>query len=349
MFRWWDLNVSSLGPSDRKLNFHYCFGSVIDRVLKTENIVCIMSSTDTADESTVENYSSKNRPKKGHFTLNEKQIIFNVYNRQMQIDSAPINEIVEQVANIVGVSKTSVYRQEGKENHSFSQPRTYPKRVKIADSVTDFDKNLISRKVHQFFHRNELPTIDKILNEVNSDVDLPNFKRTTFRKILKKMDFRFQKRGRNGLLLEKEEIVLWRRDYLRQIKNYLEENRKIYYLDETWVNADASVKTAKQAFQVGFSTGLKNPTGKGKRLIVCNIGSDTGFVPDALWSFESKKSGDYHEEMDGPNFEEWFENILPKLEDGCVIVLDNASYHSRRTEKLPTSASKKATIQEWLR
>ncbi|KAL3279003.1 hypothetical protein HHI36_016519 [Cryptolaemus montrouzieri] len=127
-------------------------------------------------------------------------------------------------------------------------------------------------------------------------------------------------------------------------------------VDETWVNAghtkssiwvDASIKTARQAFQEGLSTGLKNPTGKGKRLIVCNIGSE--FVPDALWSFESKKSGDYHEEMDGPNFEEWFENILPKLEDGCVIVLDNASYHSRRTEKLPTSASRKVNIQEWLR
>ncbi|KAL3286751.1 hypothetical protein HHI36_001244 [Cryptolaemus montrouzieri] len=98
------------------------------------------------------------------------------------------------------------------------------------------------------------------------------------------------------------------------------------------------------------STALEQSTsGKGKRLIVCNIGTDTGFVPDALWSFESKKSGDYHEEMDGPNFEEWFENILPKLEDGCVIVLDNVSYHSRRTEKLLTSASRKATIHEWLR
>lgn len=84
-------------------------------------------------------------------------------------------------------------------------------------------------------------------------------------------------------------------------------------------------------------------------MIICHIGSETGFVPDALWTFESKKTGDYHEDMNGKSFENWFRKIVPTLGENCVIVLDNASYHSRKAEKIPTSATKKALIQEWLR
>lgn len=84
----------------------------------------------------------------------------------------------------------------------------------------------------------------------------------------------------------------------------------------------------------GLSPGLKNPSGKGKRLIITHIGSETGFVEGGLWVFESKKGGDYHEEMNSDSFEKWFANILPLLEDNCVIVLDNAPYHSRKSEKV---------------
>ncbi|XP_047020337.1 uncharacterized protein LOC124630462 [Helicoverpa zea] len=66
--------------------------------------------------------------------------------------------------------------------------------------------------------------------------------------------------------------------------------------------------------------------------------------------FEAKKGdGDYHSEMDAHNFEKWFSLILSKIENGSVIVMDNAPYHSRKVEKLPTTATRKAAIQEWLK
>ncbi|KAF2901916.1 hypothetical protein ILUMI_04272 [Ignelater luminosus] len=37
------------------------------------------------------------------------------------------------------------------------------------------------------------------------------------------------------------------------------------------------------------------------------------------------------------------------LEENSVIVLDNAPYHSRKMEKIPTSGWKKSDIQDWLR
>ena len=46
--------------------------------------------------------------------------------------------------------------------------------------LDNFDQTAIQLKVHKFFRRNEVPTIDKLLKEVNDDPRLPNFKRSTF-------------------------------------------------------------------------------------------------------------------------------------------------------------------------
>lgn len=52
--------------------------------------------------------------------------------------------------------------------------------------------------------------------------------------------------------------------------------------------------------------------------------------------------------MDGESFERWFSQTLLRLEDNAVVVMDNAPYHSRRTEAIPTSANKKVDIKNWL-
>ncbi|XP_050310857.1 uncharacterized protein LOC126746591 [Anthonomus grandis grandis] len=52
--------------------------------------------------------------------------------------------------------------------------------------------------------------------------------------------------------------------------------------------------------------------------------------------------------MNSEVFEACFKKILPRLAKDCVIVLDNASYHTRKLEKIPTSATKKSDIQAWL-
>lgn len=53
--------------------------------------------------------------------------------------------------------------------------------------------------------------------------------------------------------------------------------------------------------------------------------------------------------MDSGNFEKWLsECLLPKLEEPSIIILDNASYHSRILDKTPTKSSKKEEMKEWL-
>ncbi|CAH1961997.1 unnamed protein product [Acanthoscelides obtectus] len=319
------------------------------------------SSTDTADEVVNSCSPPRKRSKKRQLSAEMKEVILNIYKMEREENEAStIKEIVVKVSHKVGVCRASVFNvlRQYKKNHTFSEPMTSKHRKSIVKSLDEADKHAITRKVHEFFFRNEIPTIDKVLQEVNGDTTLPNFKRSTFHALLKHLNFKLKKRGRNSLLLDREEIVLWRRDYLTKIGKYRNQNRKIYYLDETWVNAghttskvwvDDSVTSSRRAFLDGLSTGLKNPAvlrfpGKGKRLIICHIGSEDGFVVDGLWCFESKKTGDYHEKMNGESFEQWFSKILPNLEENAVIVLDNAPYHSRRMEKVPTTASRKVDI-----
>lgn len=116
--------------------------------------------------------------------------------------------------------------------------------------------------------------------------------------------------------------------------------------EEVW--EDTTVKSAKDAFLRGLSTGSSNPTGKGKRFLILHIGSKNGFVPDALLCFKSKKnSSDYHDEMNRDTFKDWFQKILPTLDENCVIVMDNAPYHSVKEEKIHMSW-RKEEIQNWM-
>ena len=92
--------------------------------------------------------------------------------------------------------------------------------------------------------------------------------------------------------------MIWRQKYIEDIRRYRSERQTIYFLEETWVNAgdctskvwmDKSIKSHRDAFLKGLTTGPKNPTDKGKRLIVAHIGSAESFVDGDLLCFESKK------------------------------------------------------------
>jgi predicted O-methyltransferase YrrM len=52
--------------------------------------------------------------------------------------------------------------------------------------------------------------------------------------------------------------------------------------------------------------------------------------------------------VNAEHFEEWLRGILPKLQKDSILVLDNVPYHSRKVEKTPTAAWRKAQIQDWL-
>ncbi|GFY38867.1 DDE_3 domain-containing protein [Trichonephila inaurata madagascariensis] len=285
----------------------------------------------------------------------------NVYSRLREENpQESISEIVRKVSELTGVSKRTVFRlkMEKKTLSTLSSPdKKRPGAVGLRKRLVkydDFTLSCIRRKIHGFFRKNEIPTLSEVLKEVNDDAEIfsKNISRSTLYRLLKDMGFTFEKRKRQAVLLERHDIILWRRNYLRKIRELREENAPIYYLDETWVNEGHSETQVWQgsyeASSSNLTVGLTAPKGKGRRLIITHIGSKDGFVRDAADIFIGKKSGDYHEEMDGNHFEKWFETVMPKLKPQSIIVMDNAPYHSVKKEKTPTSSWKKCAIQEWL-
>ncbi|KAE9544251.1 hypothetical protein AGLY_001430 [Aphis glycines] len=291
----------------------------------------------------------------------QKIMIINIYkDMKLKSPSKPYKEMMVEISNITGIGRNSIVSiiSEYKKTGTVTSPNKTRNKKCLFDSIDDLDRNALRQKVHSFWLRKEIPTIDKILHAVNEDPALPDFKRTSLYSLIKKLDFVFTKRKRCSVLTEREDLLVWRQNYLYDVRKYREEGRTVYYLDETWLNTgdcvdkvsvDQSIRSKHDAFNKGLTTGVTNPTGKGKRLIIVHIGSHKGFVDGGLLFFESKKnSADYHDEMNGDSFHEWFKSILPRLDPNSVIVMDNAPYHSVRTEKIPTSSTKKEDIISWL-
>jgi len=265
-----------------------------------------------------------------------------------------------EISKSTGIGQRTVQTTlaEYKNKGTVSSPNKKKIRPTILEKVDDFDKNAIRQKIHSFWFNREVPTISKMLIAINEDETLPTLKRSSFQKILKELQFVYVKKCRNSVLLERDDLVVWRQNYLSNIKQYREQGRPLYFLDETWVNAgethtrawvDSSVSSRHDAFKRSLTTGQKEPSGKGKRLIVLHIGSSDGFVPGGLLCFESKtNSSDYHDEMNGSTFFEWFVRILPLLKDNAVIIMDNASYYSVKKDPAPVRSSKKQDIINWL-
>ena len=81
---------------------------------------------------------------------------------------------------------------------------------------------------------------------MNSDTQLPKMTKVTLFRVLKDLNFVFAKRKRDSALIEREDIIAWRHRYLRAMRQFRRDNRMIYYLDETWINAG---NTTQQVWQ----------------------------------------------------------------------------------------------------
>ena len=130
-----------------------------------------------------------------------------------------IKDVTKLISEFSGVSVNSInaIRLEISRAGKVTSPANKKKRKKpILDLHCDeFVKSAVRRKVHQFYVNNEPPTVSKVLLAVNSDSDLPNFKRTSFYTLLCDIGFQYVKRNRKNILIDHEDIILWQRDYLR--------------------------------------------------------------------------------------------------------------------------------------
>lgn len=276
-----------------------------------------------------------------------------------------VNKVVERTAAALKISTATVTRirrekekkekvasEEEEELESTPEPsntvldtpgktRCYKKQVTDLDS---FQQDAIRRHVYGYYGRKEYPTLRKLVTSLR-DAELFSGSETSLRTIIHDIGFHFQKYSNRSILMERPDIVAWRCRYLRAIRQV--DYESVVWLDETWVNAGHTL--AKGWSDSSAEATMKAPLGKGGRIIVLHAGTSHGFVPNCFFMFRSRKTGDYHEELNAATFTEWFKNsLLENIRPNSVIVMDNAPYHSQINEKPPTMQWKKADMLAWV-
>ena len=125
-------------------------------------------------------------------------------------------------------------------------------------------------------------------------------------RLLKKMGFGCEKRGRQRIISGRPEIIAWRERYLGRIRKIREADpeRAIVYTDETWLNQGHRTKKEWVDLETlkeknlrslrlsGLTVGCtKEMTGKGRRLIISDAMTESGPVRGALWMFKADGKG----------------------------------------------------------
>jgi hypothetical protein len=196
----------------------------------------------------------------------------------------------------------------------------------------DFIRSFICRKAHEFYFRNQPPTLNSVLTAINKDPDLPNFKKATLHVLLREIGFEFAKKCSKAIMIERADIVMWRHEYLVAMNRYRNKGMNVVYTDESWVDTgtavvkvwkDKTLQTPRQTFLAGLSTGLKPRTARGKRCALVHTGNEDGVLRSAqLVLLCEKNTADAHDEMDGEIYERYFKDlVLPNLPPSSVIVL----------------------------
>ena len=197
-----------------------------------------------------------------------------------------------------------------------------------------------------------LETIRDQLLERSSEED---FSVRTLSRALDRWGFEFGRGVRTQHLKEKDHIIVARQRYLRAIRNNRSSTkegsviRPEVYLDESYVNKNHSYDFTWYVEEDG--PWIQKPTGKGERLIIMNAITKDGWVLGAKNVFKStRKTGDYHGQMNAHQFQKWFSKmLLPNLPPNSIIIMDNASYHKALTEdSAPITTSSKEKIRSWL-
>ena len=290
-----------------------------------------------------------------------KNIIFYVYKyferESVKTKNRVPPKLTHKTAEVTGYGECTVRRivaeKSALSGAAFSSPA---KRYKIDRKkivMDNFDTEALRSTVHEFYSEKKYRTMDSLLLAVK-EKGIFSGEHTTLWRVMRKMGFKYKKVNDKRYIYEQPRIIVWRHEYLRRLRRNWREGRPVIYLDETWANARDGVEKLWVEDDPrtigGAKGGISKPSGKGSRLIILHAGSENGWINEADLVFQSKEAtGDYHDEMTSEHFEEWFhDSLMPNIPATSLIVMDNALYHSRRLEPVPTMSSRKQIMQDWL-
>jgi len=259
----------------------------------------------------------------------------------------------QKVANAFGIGIATVKRIMADYNRGVN----FEDNIKIyrgrpQRSLSDSMQTVVREYIRSANKEGSYITLEMLCRHLEEIAPEQQFSVRTLGRALDRWGFTFGKGTRTQRFKEKDHVVAARRRYLRRkIANRHGGGtvRPEVYLDESYVN-----KNHSNDFIWYFEDDgpwIQKPTGKGERLIIMNAITSDGWVHGARVTFKStRKTGDYHGQMNQEMFTKWFrERLLPNIPANSLIIMDNASYHNVLSPlSAPTPSCKKEKIRYWL-
>jgi transposase len=266
----------------------------------------------------------------------------------------PVEPSVKRAADALGIGVATVKRIMADYNRDpklLDEPNRLRGRPTHAVSVTH--QEAVRAYIRSANQQGKYITLSDIEIFLKKRSEEEGFHISTLARTLNRWGFEFGKGTRSQHLKEKDHVVAARQRYLRKKRDNRvsgdETIRSEVYLDESYVNKNHSKDFIWYSGEDGPWT--QKPTGKGERLIIINAITRSGWVPGAKLVFKStRKTGDYHGQMNSDLFQKWFvEMLLENIPPNSLIIMDNASYHNTLAEHSPpTPLCSKKRILEWL-
>ena len=169
-------------------------------------------------------------------SVKEEQIILNVA-KYFQEESKSGNKpqfragaVIAKTAAATGVGKNSL-RKIVSARKVIDEEKTRKAKVRFG-KLDNFDVGVIRRIIHNLYRENIPPSLKKILLQRKEKMNFP-YGKTHLWRLLKKMGFGYEKRGRQRIISERPEIIACKEKYLRRIRKIRESDREraIVYTD----------------------------------------------------------------------------------------------------------------------
>ncbi|XP_050307716.1 uncharacterized protein LOC126744378 [Anthonomus grandis grandis] len=202
------------------------------------------------------------------------------------------------------------------------------------------------------YARKEYVILATIREKFREEIEYFEFSIDSLRRwINSQYGFKWKKSNNRKFLMDLPNIVHKRINFLREYiknRNVGPEGFTPVFIDETWILSKESFRSSWQD-DTKHTDSRKNS--EGHRYIVVHAGTKDGFIKGANLIFKSGlKTGDYHDNMNRKNFENWFKTqLVSNLPPKSFIIMDNASYHSGLLEEIPRKSWTKQRLTEWLK
>ncbi len=296
--------------------------------------------------------SSRGRP----LTPETKKLIVLVKQYFDRNKFKPMEPSTKRTADALGIGMATVKRIMADYNHD---PKLLDEPAKMRGrpvyAVSGSYQETVRAYIRSANKKGEYITLVNIRDLLKENSTDEAFHLATLARTLNRWGFEFGKGTRSQHLKEKDHVIAARQRYLRKKRDNRSSGidtdtiRPEVYLDETYVNKNHSNDFIWYSGEDG--PWVQKPTGKGERLIIINAITKSGWISGAKLVFKStRKTGDYHGQMNWDLFEKWFtEMLLPNIPKNSLIIMDNAPYHNTLSEHSPpTPLCSKKRIMEWL-